>query len=770
VLALAMCPGAAEAVVFPVPCGDSAALVLSIQDANAAAGPDTVQLAERCTYTLTAAHNNWYGPNGLPEISSDITLEGTGSTIRREPAAPKFRFFFVGADPALENYVSPGPGRLTLREVTLDGGLAKGGDSNGGGGGAGMGGAIFNQGTVVVERSTLTANTAEGGSAVATGAGLGGGGIGTTSVGRRGGGFGVFTLGDPMGGNPGGPTGGGATNPNGGNGGGGGGIRTNDVGTNASATGAGDGGGERTGLGGFGPNGNWGGDGSGGGGAGGPGGNCSPFTGDGGSGGGGGAFGAGGFPGGGGASGFGGGGGGGAGGGGGVGGGGGAAGGGGSCTNGSPGTNGNGGGGGFGGGGGAGSGLCCEGGTGGFGGGGGRGSGGTGGGGLPGFGGGRGTTDEGGGGGAGMGGAIFNMQGQVTIRASTLAGNAAVAGADGVPEPAKGLGGAVFNLSGLFEAVGSTFAGNSAEDDGDSLYNVVYDGFYTREARTTLRDTIVRDLSAQVDLVADMPALTFDGLSNLGSSAAALGEFNLVGTQAARNGGTTSGSPLTSDPLLGPLQDNGGRSQTMAPAEGSPVIDAGSAFGLTTDQRGLPRPADFASLPNAGDGSDIGAVELQLPAPPGGSPGQGGPGSGQGGPGSGQGGPGSGGPPAFGSATFVTLRLGARRIPARGPVPVVVRNANAFPVAGAVSGRTARRVPAGRRQRRVRLGAKTFQVGAQAKTRVRLKLPAALRRLLRREGRLTLRLRARVGDPAGNTRTVAKTVSPRLKRARSRPR
>ena len=51
-----------------------------------------------------------------------------------------------------------------------------------------------------------------------------------------------------------------------------------------------------------------------------------------------------------------------------------------------------------------------------------------------------------------------------------------------------------------------------------------------------------------------------------------------------------SGSASTGDPLLGRSTANGGPTQTMAPAEGSPVIDAGSAFGLTTDQRGLARP------------------------------------------------------------------------------------------------------------------------------------------------------------------------------------
>jgi hypothetical protein len=70
---------------------------------------------------------------------------------------------------------------------------------------------------------------------------------------------------------------------------------------------------------------------------------------------------------------------------------------------------------------------------------------------------------------------------------------------------------------------------------------------------------------------------------------------------------------LTADPLLGPLQDNGGPTETMAPAAGSPAIDAGSELGETTDQRGDPRPVDFPGIANAvgGDGADIGAFEVQ---------------------------------------------------------------------------------------------------------------------------------------------------------------
>jgi hypothetical protein len=83
---------------------------------------------------------------------------------------------------------------------------------------------------------------------------------------------------------------------------------------------------------------------------------------------------------------------------------------------------------------------------------------------------------------------------------------------------------------------------------------------------------------------------------------------------SSADGGTITGSPLTTDPLLGSLQDNGGPAATMAPQSDSPVVDAGVvAAGLSTDQRGLPRPVDFPGVtnPTDGDGSEIGSLELQ---------------------------------------------------------------------------------------------------------------------------------------------------------------
>ena len=54
------------------------------------------------------------------------------------------------------------------------------------------------------------------------------------------------------------------------------------------------------------------------------------------------------------------------------------------------------------------------------------------------------------------------------------------------------------------------------------------------------------------------------------------------------------------NPLLGPLQDNGGATWTHAPQLGSPAIDAGGAC-QDSDQRGHSRPV--------GRACDIGAVE-----------------------------------------------------------------------------------------------------------------------------------------------------------------
>jgi hypothetical protein len=77
--------------------------------------------------------------------------------------------------------------------------------------------------------------------------------------------------------------------------------------------------------------------------------------------------------------------------------------------------------------------------------------------------------------------------------------------------------------------------------------------------------------------------------------------------------GTGDRQGAGNDPALSPLADNGGPTPTLLPQTGSPLIDAipiaacqsDGASGITTDQRGLLRPAMA--------GCDIGSVEVQPP-------------------------------------------------------------------------------------------------------------------------------------------------------------
>jgi Ca2+-binding RTX toxin-like protein len=137
-----------------------------------------------------------------------------------------------------------------------------------------------------------------------------------------------------------------------------------------------------------------------------------------------------------------------------------------------------------------------------------------------------------------------------------------------------------------------------------------------------------------------------------------------------------------------------------------------------------------------------------------------------GGGGTGGGGTGGGGTTSitFGLDTLVTLKLAARRIPAKGPLKVRVTNRNAFAITGTLAARTVRKVRVGSGRRRVRLPARAIGVAAHSGKTIRMRLPRVLRRILRRRGQLLLQLTARVTDPVGNSRTIRKRVRPRLKR------
>ena len=208
---------------FRVGPGDTASLIASIAAANADGDTsNTIFLAPDSTYVFTAPNNYWYGPDALPAIGGNLTIEGNGSTLERSSTAGAFRFFYVSSG---TNGLAAGD--LTLNSLTLEDGLAKGGDGGpGGGGGAGMGGAIFNQGTLALNTVTLSGDTALGGSST-QGLYGGGGGIGSKAVFGSGGGFGGA-----------GPYGGGGGAGSGGTYGGGGGGGFTISGADGTAQGA----------------------------------------------------------------------------------------------------------------------------------------------------------------------------------------------------------------------------------------------------------------------------------------------------------------------------------------------------------------------------------------------------------------------------------------------------------------------------------------------------------------------------------------------------
>jgi hypothetical protein len=477
--------------------GDVAGLIAAIQALNTGGG-GTIQLAPNGHYNVTLPSDWWYGPDAFPAIASNISINGQGATILRDPTAPTFRFFYVSG-----GFSTVPAGNLTLQNVTLTGGLAQGGNGGtgiaGGGGGSGMGGAIYNQGTLDLTNVTFASNAAQGGSGGygdgTKGYGAGGGGLGgnggnsLVESGIRtnaGGGGGFNTAGGDgsengfgWGGSFVGSEGGqglfaefipGGTSTFGGNGGS----------SNNFANGGGGGGGFAPGQNGADSGGGAIGGGNGGGGTG------LIFSAA--AGGGGGAFG------GGGGGGYVGGGGGGVGGGAGGGG-----------PEGPP------GGGGFGGGGGGS--WIPPGGNGGFGGGGGGAYCDCSDAGAPGFGGGAGIAtyllESNGGGGAGLGGAIFNQLGSVTATSSTFTSNSATGGGGG--GTADGFGGAVFNVDGKVTLDTVTHSTNKAiKSDGTSdvgavVYNLSHNGGITTAgqvpfARLHLLSTTI---STSTDLVSN---------------------------------------------------------------------------------------------------------------------------------------------------------------------------------------------------------------------------------------------------------------------------
>ena len=228
---------------------------------------------------------------------------------------------------------------------------------------------------------------------------------------------------------------------------------------------------------------------------------------------------------------------------------------------------------------------------------------------------------------SGGGGGIHNIGGTLTVSNSTLSGNSANDGADG----AFSKGGGIYNNRGTATVSNSTLSGNSAASVGGGIYsegdgqgtgklevsNSTFSGNSNNGPFSFGGGSIHNELGTATlksTIVAKSPSASGE---NCGGITITNGGYNL-------DSGTSCGFPTnrsSKDPLFGPLADNGGPTKTHALLEGSPAIDKGNSFSATTDQRGLPRPSNFADIVDAADGSDIGAFELQAPpTPPGATP------------------------------------------------------------------------------------------------------------------------------------------------------
>ena len=242
-------------------------------------------------------------------------------------------------------------------------------------------------------------------------------------------------------------------------------------------------------------------------------------------------------------------------------------------------------------------------------------------------------------GGEGAGGAILSNAGRVYVSGCTFTNNQAVGGDNQDPLNGDGgyaYGGAIANLNGKLSLVNSTLTGNVAAGgqagpgggltgtaEGGAVFTTGSDGFVSIVHCTIAENVVSGDISSlqasnggavytyrgRVDAINSIFSGTFDGrndvCNNTGTFVAT--GVNVIPTEVYTFHGGTSDTTgvVTADPMLGPLQDNGGPTQTMALLPGSPALAQVPVYGaVTTDQRGAARGPGL---------TDVGAYEVQNP-------------------------------------------------------------------------------------------------------------------------------------------------------------
>ena len=263
------------------------------------------------------------------------------------------------------------------------------------------------------------------------------------------------------------------------------------------------------------------------------------------------------------------------------------------------------------------------------------------------------------------GGGIYNDQSYLTVNNCTLSGNTGANGGALCNAAENGVGstlavtnstlngnsatngGGVFNgrvpdgtstsSSSVSSVSNCTLSGNSASGNGGGIYNSSQGFNRATMVNCTFSDNTAPDGTSVFCTFASCAMGSTVSKSN-GPGRSVVKDFSNpvfqdLGYNLTSDNPTNSfGAPLlasstdqvNTDPRLGPLQDNGGPTITHAPLADSPAIDKGKNLAMDfcgspvpTDQRGFPRPVRFSTAitePSGGDGSDVGAVELSVPA------------------------------------------------------------------------------------------------------------------------------------------------------------
>jgi predicted outer membrane repeat protein len=228
-----------------------------------------------------------------------------------------------------------------------------------------------------------------------------------------------------------------------------------------------------------------------------------------------------------------------------------------------------------------------------------------------------------------FGGGMYNLQGNPTLSNVTFSSNSATNDGGGMynnsssprltnvtfsGNSAANDGGGMYNSQGDLSLTNVTFSGNSAANDGGGMYNLQGNpslnnitfsgnnaehfggGMLSFQSSPTLRNVTFSGNTATnngggIYNLQGSPTLTNAIL--WGNTPDQIRGDSTTVTYSDVQGGYPGTGNINDDPLLGPLADNGGLTQTHAIAAGSPAIDAGDPDVCPNiDQRAFTRPID----------------------------------------------------------------------------------------------------------------------------------------------------------------------------------